>query len=269
MAEPLPAFDEVRASARVYAPDFYLSALLAPRARQPHLIALAAFLGDVERIAATIQEPAIAEIRLQWWRDTIQAAQSGDKSGHPIADALGEAIRAHGLPFAEFDGLLDARALDLYADPIPDDAAFTAYLDKADGAAFRLAARCAGSPRLGVSIVLHASRGYAITRLIRTLPMFLARGRAAFPGFDTSSASLIEPQLEAWRQQARERVALARAIWRQSPREERLACLPIAVVEPYLRTSERPGHDPATALTDIEPLTRVWRFWQAHTLGRF
>lgn len=269
MADLMPAFDDVRASARAYAPDFYLSALLAPRARQPHLIALAAFLGDIERIVATIQEPAIAEIRLQWWRDTIAAAERGDKSGHPVADALGLAVRAHGLPFAEFDGLLDARALDLYADPVPDDATFKAYLNKADGAAFRLAARCAGSPRWGVSVVLHASRGYGITRLIRNLPMFLARGRAPFPGFDASLASLIQPQLETWRQQARERIVLARAVWRQSPREERLACLPIAVVEPYLRASERPGHDPATALTDIQPLTRMWRIWQAHALGRF
>lgn len=254
--------------AKSHAPDFYLSALLAPREHQLHLVALAAFLGDVERIVATVSEPAIGEIRLQWWRDTILAAMRSETSGHPIADALGEAIRAKGLPFAEFDGLLDARALDLYADPIPDAAAFSAYLSKADGAAFRLAARCLGGDR-GGNVLNNSFHGYGITRLIRTLPLFLVRGRAPFPGFAVTNAGQMKVQLADWRTQARERVSSARAVWRNSPRDMRLACLPIAVVEPYLRASERSGFDPASMVTDIQPLTRIWRLWQAHALGRF
>ena len=263
MAEALPG--EARAIARAWATDFYLSALLAPREHQPHLLALAAFLGDVERIVATISEPAIAEIRLQWWRDCIAAAPGGTRTGNPIADALGEAIRARGLPFAEFDGLLDARALDLYADPLPDEAALDAYLSKADGAAFRLAAKCAGSQVWGVSLVRHTTFAYGLTRLIWKLPMFLARGRSPFPGEDAE----IIVQVARWRRLARERVALARVVWRNSPRPERVACLPLALVEPYLVASERAGYDPRTVRADVEPLTRVWRIWKAHALGRF
>ena len=261
-------FEEVRQFARAHAPDFYLSALLAPRAVQPHLIALAAFLGDIERITTKISEPAIAEIRLQWWRDAIEAAGRGEKSGDPRADALGEAIRARNLPFAEFDGLLEARALDLYADPLPDKEALGVYLRSSDGAAFRLAARCLGSERWGVSLVLHSAHAYGITRLVRNLPVFLARGRTPFPDFDPTDLSKRDAQIAFWRNSARERLTLARALWRNSPREERAACLPLALVKPYLRVSERPGHDPARMLVDIEPLTRIWRLWQAHALGR-
>lgn len=259
---------EVCAFAKAHAPDHYIAALLAPKAMQPHLIALAAFLGDVERITTTITEPAIAEIRLQWWRDTIEAAVRGEKAGDPRADALGEAIRACSLPFAEFDGLLDARALDLYADPLADEAALDHYLRKTDGAAFRLAAKCRGSERWGVSIIMHAAHAYGIARLMRNLPVFLARGKPPFPGFEVGNAANYEAQLAVWRRTARERLTETRKLWRQSPQEERLACLPIALVTPYLVATERSGHDPAAMLADVEPLIRIWRIWQAYALGR-
>lgn len=263
------AIDELRGIARAWAPDFYLSALLAPRAARGHLLALAAFLGDVERIVATVVDPALAEIRLQWWRDAIAGAQKGQRTGHPVADALGEAIRARSLPFAEFDGLLDARALDLYADALPDESALAAYLNKADGAALRLGARCLGHTKPGGSLLIDsAARAIGMTRLIRTLPMFLARGRPPFPGADATSPGALPASIAAHMTQARLDLALARAAWRAGSLPERSACLPLAVVEGYLRAAERRGHDPARMLADVQPLTRVWRLWVAHVTGR-
>jgi 15-cis-phytoene synthase len=259
---------EVREFAKAHAPDFYIAALLAPQSVQPHLMALAAFLGDVERITTTISEPAIAEIRLQWWRDTIEAAVRGENAGDPRADALGQAIRECSLPFIEFDGLLDARALDLYADPLPDAEALETYLRKTDGAAFRLAAKCLGSQRWGIPLVTHASQAYGMARLMRNLPVFLARGKPPFPGFEVGEAATYAAQLDVWRHKAREHRSQARKVWHQSPQEERQACLPIALVTPYLKAMERRGHDPARMLVDIEPLTRIWRIWLAYALGR-
>ncbi len=262
------ALDELRQTAKTYAPDAYVTALLAPRDRQRAMIALAAFFGDVERIVTTLSDPNIAEIRLQWWRDAIQAAPSGTKTGHPGADALTDAINAHVLPFDTFDALLDARALDLYADPLPNEAAFDAYLTKTDGAAFQLLARCLGSGDAGHStLIAHATQAYGTARLIAKLPVFLARGRAPFP--DISPADPLRAALEARRRRARDALSSARGIWRTSPLPERAACLSLALVEPYLKGSSRAGHDPARTLTQVEPLTRMWRMWQVHALGRF
>lgn len=266
MVETVP--DDVMLLARTYAPDFYLSSLLVPRNQRPWLLALAAFLGDVHRIVTTIQEPAMAEIRLQWWRDCIQAAPFGDKTGHPAADALGFAIRACDLPFADFDGLLDARALDLYADPLPTASAFAAYLAKSDGAAFHLAARCLGAADTsGSALIKSAATAYGLTRLIRTCPVFLARGRAPFFGVAADNKEQLEVGIQLARSQARLELTAARAVWRASPQAQRSACLPLAVVAPYLRASERPGFDPARYVTNVEPLTRIWCLWQAHLTG--
>ena len=264
------ALDELRRTAKRSAPDAYVTALLAPHDRQRDMIALAAFFGDVERIVTTLSDPNIAEIRLQWWRDAIQSAPTGANTGHPGADALAHAITTHALPFETFDALLDARALDLYADPLPNEAALDAYLTKADGAAFQLFAKCLGSANPASSpLIVYTARACGIARLIANMPVFLARGRAPFPGCDAANPVELHSTLDVRRAQARDALNSARGIWRTSTQAERAACLSLALVGPYLKRSNNPGHDPARALTQVEPLTRMWRIWQAYALGRF
>ena len=255
--------DEVRLAARAWAPDHYLAALLAPSAIQSDLVALAAFLGDVERIIATVSDPTLAEIRLQWWRDAIAGAPSGNRSGHPIADALNDAIRCHSLSRDEFDTLIDARTHDLYADPLANDAALAVYLDMTDECAFRLAARIRGVDP-AAPLIAAAGQAYGRARLNRTAAQFLARGRSPFPGDPAQSGTIVAVQF----QQARESLNAARALWATSAWEERRACLPLALVAPYLVAAARRGHDPARMVADINPLTRVWRLWLAHATGR-
>ena len=60
---------EVRETARQWNFDGYLAATLAPGACQNDLIAVAAFVGELERILHTVSEPTLVQIRIQWWRD--------------------------------------------------------------------------------------------------------------------------------------------------------------------------------------------------------
>ena len=101
----------VRSAARAFERDRYLSALLAPAAARDDLIALAAFAGELARIPATVSEPMIGEIRLQWWRDTLEAAgtDGAPAAGHPIADALVRAARRHGIATADLQALVAAQ----------------------------------------------------------------------------------------------------------------------------------------------------------------
>ena len=79
---------EARAVARLYEPDRYVAALLAPRQAKLDLAALATFAADLERITATQSEPMMARIRLQWWRDALASRASDTVTGHPIADHI-------------------------------------------------------------------------------------------------------------------------------------------------------------------------------------
>ena len=264
MAEPI-ALDEIKSMARAHAPDFYLTALLAPTSAQADLLALAAFLGDVERIVTSISEPAIAEIRLQWWREAIEGARGLIRSGHPIADALCDAIVHRDLPYDAFDGFLDARALDLYADPIPNQTALEAYLTKGDGAAFALAAACLGETNCETSpLIRQTAIAYGLARLIRRLSIFLSRGRSPFPP-PAPGSKHTDAIAEAARQ-ARQGLVEARALWRSRPRSERAACLPLALVEPYLQVACAAKLGP-TVVTDLAPLARIWALTRAYLRG--
>jgi len=265
-----PALTELRQTAKTYAPDAYITALLAPPAHQPALLAIAAFLGDVERITTALSEPAVAEIRLQWWRDALTNADTSPVTGHPGADALIAAVQDNRLPFDEFDALLDARALDLYADPLPDEAALHAYLNKTDGAAFRLMARGLGNPFPKQSaLIATTTLAYGLTRAITRMPLFLSRGRAPFPELNPNDRHALRAGLAARTAQARQALATSRRHWRNALKADRSACLSLALVEPYLAAANQTGHDPARALTCVEPLSRMWRLWQANALGRF
>ena len=69
--------DAVAASARSGEPDRYLAALLAPPDARPHLLALAAFSSELARVPSLVtREPAMGEIRLQWWRDALAASDA-------------------------------------------------------------------------------------------------------------------------------------------------------------------------------------------------
>ena len=78
--------EAVRAAARELDYDRYLAALLAPRRARDDLMALAAFHGEIARIPLTVREPAIGDIRLQWWRDALRTP-AGTATGNPVADA--------------------------------------------------------------------------------------------------------------------------------------------------------------------------------------
>ena len=100
-------------------PDRYFAALFAPADKRPHLFALYAFNHEIARVRETVSEALPGEIRLQWWRDTLQGEARGDVRANPIAAALDDAIVQFRLPRQALVDLIDARIFDLYDDPMP------------------------------------------------------------------------------------------------------------------------------------------------------
>lgn len=240
-----PSSDEaVTAAARAGEPDRYLAALLAPSAVRGDLIALAAFAAEIARVPAMVtREAAMGEMRLQWWREALAETPGEGRAGHPVADAVRAAVRRHGLSREALEGLIDARALELYADPPPDERALAQGFERIEAALFALSARVLGAPGVGdgpaLAAACHASgQAYGPARLLYTLVL---AGKPA--GTD---------QADAWRIRARAELAAARRHVANLPRSVRPAFLPLALVEPYLRRSG-PGGGP------ISPLGRIAR----------
>jgi phytoene synthase len=269
-------------SARAGEPDRYLAALLAPVFARPHLLALAAFSSELARISGVVtREPMMGAIRLQWWRDALQP--NGPSTGNPIADALSSTVAEAGLPSALLLDAVEAHALDLDPQPLESDADLAVYLWKTEGGMFELAAHTLDpGGRSDRRPAAEASgQAYGLTRLLLGLPHALSRGRLLLPRARLARAGVSREALlvaERGEQmagvlaglhaQAREALAEARRHVANLPREMRVAFLPLALVETYLRALERPGRDVLRAPAGIAPLTRVLRIGVAHWLGR-
>lgn len=271
--------DIVRETARLLEPDRYVAALLAPREARADLIALAAYLGEVARVPAVVSEPMIGEIRLQWWRDAIEASPKGEPTGNPVADAVADVVRRRRLPIERLTDVIDARITDLYADPVPDEEAFSAYLEATEGTGFRLAARIlgveAGSGEDAAETLTAAAEAYGLVRVLLALPMHRARSRSPFPATLSTTGEITAGLVASCRARARGRLLDAQHALSRVPSADlraRLtaAVLPAALVEPYLRALQAQDSLQGVAQpADVSPLERAWRLWRVHRSGRF
>jgi len=282
---PRPNGDEVvRLAARAYERDRYLTALLAPAEHRAALLAIAAFAGEVGRIPATVSEPLLGAIRLQWWRDTVEAFPAGLRSGHPVGDALGAAQRRYGLPVGLLHGIIDGQEMGLGADPPTDEAALRVHFAKTEGALFELAARVlsGGEPALAVREgLIAAGRACGLARLLVELPALTAERRTLVPATTLKAVGLgadalyagpptaaLDGIVDAITTLARQELMVARVGLASASRAMRSAALPVALVEPYLALFQGAGRDRLGAVTDLVPLTRVVRLWWASATGR-
>jgi phytoene/squalene synthetase len=177
-------------SVRAADPDRYFSALFAPAALRPHLIALYAFNHEVARIAETVREPMLGAIRLEWWRETVEQAARGTPRNHEVARGLAALFAAHKLEPALLEGIIAARAFDGSAERFADFAALEDYLDATGGALMRAAALILGGDP---TIVRPAALAYGLAGLLRSLPFHNARHKLYLPQ-DLLAALQVTPE---------------------------------------------------------------------------
>jgi 15-cis-phytoene synthase len=94
-------------------PDRWRTAMLAPVAKRPGLMALYAFNLEIARAPWVTREAMLAEIRLRWWADAVAEIGAGlPPRRHEVVGPLAEAIRGSGLPAGLFDEMIAARLHD-------------------------------------------------------------------------------------------------------------------------------------------------------------
>jgi len=159
---------------------FRTALFAAPKAREG-LFALYAFNLEIAKIAPMVSEPMIGEIRLQWWRDSLEMIfGDGAVRRHEVVEPLSALVRSRGLPRAPFDALIDARACDLDPRFPPDEEALCTYLRDTAGSLTLLAMRALGGD--GDVAAFDAGEGVGIARYLAAVPTLAARGTTPLPG---------------------------------------------------------------------------------------
>lgn len=256
--------------------DRALSLAFAPAEARGDLAALYAFNYEIARIREQISQPLPGEIRLQWWRDTIEGASHGEASANPVAAALLGTIERHDLPRDAFDRLLEARIFDLYDDPMPSRDAFEAYAGATASTLIMLAGMMLS--RAEASSVAdaagHAGVAQAVAGALLLLPTHRARQQMVFPADLLGAAGCqpeelmrgeTEPSLRAVSAMVafgREHLAAFERHAAAIPRAVRPAFLPAVLAGRYLDRVEASGASVLDSPADIAPLRKSFAYWR-------
>lgn len=173
-------------------PDRFLAVMAAPLPARAQLFPLYAFNLEVARAPWVTDEPLIAEMRLQWWRDVVENTASGAAKAHEVAGPLHSVIRGFGLPVAVLDRLIAARRWDIHKEPHED---LGAYLEDTGAGLMWLAARALGAPDTAEAAVRAYGWATAAAGYLRAAPELQARGRQTLPE-GVSAADLARQGLE-------------------------------------------------------------------------
>ncbi|MGH8712326.1 MAG: squalene/phytoene synthase family protein, partial [Burkholderiales bacterium] len=77
--------------------SFYYSILFLPADKRRALTALFAFYREIEESAKECSDPALGQIKLNWWRQELATAFGG-RAQHPVTQALLPAATQFALP---------------------------------------------------------------------------------------------------------------------------------------------------------------------------
>ncbi len=267
-------FDMVRAGDK----DRFLASLFAPEGKRKYLHALYAFNIEVSRVAEQVSDPAVGEIRMQWWLDVLDGIYLGDAQQHPVAQSLAAAIEAGDLPKHALQNLVKAKIFDLYADPMPTLTDLEGYLGETSSALIQMA-----SLILGRDLALESAEAaglagvaYGLAGIMRSLPHHRAITKCFVPldllqRRDASVANVIAGDndmavgivLSELRDKIRERLRQARLLaWTIKP-VVMPAFLHVALTQSYLAKLDERRNAVMKSGAEIAQWRKQWALWKA------
>ncbi|MCU0986279.1 MAG: squalene/phytoene synthase family protein [Acetobacteraceae bacterium] len=268
------------ASLRAADPDRFLCVLASPAAARETLAVLYAFNAELARVSASVTEPGLGMLRLQWWREVADEGAHGRTRRHPVAEPLGRLIAARGLDPALFDAVITARELELDDEGVPDPLALEAYAAASAGGLMRVALDALGvEDAASRRAVRHAGAAVALAGVLRNVPALAARGRTLLPRTlladsgariaDFARAPLPVPARRVVGQVAEMAAGHLASLREENiPRAALPVLLPAALAARTLRRLARAGNDLADRRVEGPRLTAQWAVFRAAMSGR-
>jgi phytoene synthase len=177
MAEP-----DLAAFARTHDPDRFLCALFAPAARRAGLFALIGFNHELARAREAASNPVAALIRLQWWREAVEAAAAGAAPRrHEVAAPLHAAIASGALDAPALLAMIEAREAEAHADGLATEADFVAFLRGTAGGWSAAAGGALGADAAAREVLRALGAAYGLAGVLRSVAAHAAKGRCLLP----------------------------------------------------------------------------------------
>lgn len=258
--------------------SFYYSFLFLPPDRRRAITALYAFCREVDDVVDEVSDPAIARIKLAWWREELDRLFSGEPQ-HPVGKALLPALSQFGLEREHLEALIDGMEMDLHPVLYPDRMSLETYCHRVAGVVGLLSARIFGFTHDSTLEYAHTlGIAFQLTNILRDIGEDARRGRVYLPGEEMAKHGITAADILALKdtpalralladqaQAARDMYARAFALL---PHEDRKAQRPGLIMATIYQTllEEISAEKYAVmhqriALTPLRKLWLAWRTW--------
>ena len=205
----------------------FRAVMAAPVQARLVLFPLYAFNVEVSRAPWVTQEPMIAEMRLQWWRDVCEEiAERRAVRKHEVSVPLAGILAPEDAK--QLDVLVAARRWDIYRDAFEDPAHFERYLDQTAGTLTVIAARLLGEA--DEQVVRDAAYAGGVAAWLNAIPALEQAGRIPLLDGTSAGVSLLA-------QRALDRLAKARRQRSKVSRNARAALLHVGAAVPVLKAA--------------------------------
>ena len=274
---------ECAAEVREHDPDRYLAALFAPAAARRALFALYAFDHEIAKVRHIVREPLAGMVRLQWWRDALDAIEAGEPRAQPVVAALHADWAQLKRLRPRLDAAIDAREIELSADPPADLATLEQRLEAVCGEIARAAVNLLdGHEEAAQAAARHVGLALGLVRLVQSVPRDLRRERMLLPSLllERHRADLehavqardgrsLRPVVAELAARARAHLREARRHRSAIPRRAIAALLHACLLDDYLRRLTRAGYDPFADVTTRPAARAPLELLGRHILGRY
>lgn len=258
--------------------DRYLTALFLPAEPRAAALALYAFNLEIARTREIVSEPLLGQIRLQWWRETIDGLFAGTPREHPVVESLGAAIRRYDLPRERLEALIDAREADLDDGPPSDLQALERYAAETSGELSALVMQTlTDAAATSMAAARQVGTAWAIIGLARAVGFHAQTQRIYIPEdllseyeverrrlFDLKPSEGLNRAIEHMVGRATRLLAEARSVSADVPSAARRALLLASLADRHIAAIRKAGHDPfAIPAAPAAPVLRLaWMAWR-------
>jgi phytoene synthase len=265
--------------------DRFLATLFAPAERRDDLFALYAFNYEVAKTREVVSEPLLGRIRLQWWRESLDAIYAEvPVRRHEVVEPLAAAIRRHNLKRAHFDRLIAAREFDLGDEPPASLASLEAYAEDTSAPLVWLALEVLGQRgETAIKAGRAAGIAYALSGILRTIPFHARQKRLYLPNdlvhaaglrvdrelFELRSSPALRQVVEHIADVVGRYLAQLRTLKRDMPRAGLAALLLATLAKADLARLRRAGYDPFDRRLAAPDTWRSWRLMLAALTGQY
>jgi len=256
--------------------SFYYSFLFLPPERRRAITALYAFCREVDDVVDEVSDPAIAKIKLAWWRDELGRIFAGTPQ-HPVGKALLPGIQQFGLEQQNLEELISGMEMDLHPVLYPDRASLEDYCHRVAGVVGLLSARIFGFTQPSTLEYAHTlGIAFQLTNILRDVGEDARRGRVYLPGDEmarhgvTAADILSLKDTPALRALLAEQAEVARAKYAQAyallpeadRRAQRSGLIMAAIYQTLLDEIAEENFAVMHQRIALTPLRKLWLAWR-------